>query len=188
MAKYRIPIVYRFRSFVEVDDSTGCWLWTGAINRALGYGRIGVGSGVHDYAHRVSYTLFKGPIPEGTEIDHTCHNADLSCKGGPGCMHKRCVNPDHLEAVPHKVNMQRARNPRHLKCPHGHIKIFLHLPDGAVRGQCKECLSQKGKLRQATRDHKQKNLAAVHKYRAQKRQRLEAKRAADKLNDSGAHS
>jgi len=46
-------------------------------------------------AHRVSYRLFKGEIPEGTEIDHLCKI-------------KLCVNPEHLEAVSHAENVFRA--------------------------------------------------------------------------------
>jgi hypothetical protein len=46
-------------------------------------------------AHRVSYRLFKGEIPEGTEIDHLCK---MKC----------CVNPEHLEAVTHAENVFRA--------------------------------------------------------------------------------
>jgi hypothetical protein len=45
-------------------------------------------------AHRISYTLTFGPIPEGKEIDHLCRN-------------RRCINPFHLEAVTRKINSRR---------------------------------------------------------------------------------
>lgn len=45
-------------------------------------------------AHRAAYELLVGPIPDGLELDHLCRN-------------KTCVNPDHLEPVTHKENVQR---------------------------------------------------------------------------------
>ena len=66
-----------------------CWLWTASVN-SRGYGTSMRGQLVH----RISYRLIKGEIPGGLEIDHICSN-------------KRCVNPEHLEAVSHLVNMRR---------------------------------------------------------------------------------
>ena len=63
-----------------------CWEWTGSLQSA-GYGHIWVGGDKHSsLAHRVSYELHVGPIPDGLEIDHLCGN-------------KKCVNPEHLEAM-----------------------------------------------------------------------------------------
>ena len=83
----------------------GCWPWTASLD-GTGYGQIRH-EGAALPAHRVVYEVLVGPIPEGYEVDHTCHNADVSCKGGPTCLHRRCVNPAHLEAVTASVNVTR---------------------------------------------------------------------------------
>lgn len=83
------------RFWAKVTKTDNCWLWTGALSS--GYGRIGIGpsSAGLDYAHRISYRLHHGPIPEGLFIDHLCRV-------------RRCVNPAHLEAVTQAENNRRA--------------------------------------------------------------------------------
>lgn len=97
---------------LEVGD--GCWKWTGA-HRSTGYG---VWRGTA--AHRVIYELLVGPIPEGLELDHLCHNADLTCPGR-ACPHRGCVNPAHLEPTTGAINRRRGRgNAAKTHCPSGH--------------------------------------------------------------------
>lgn len=62
-------------------DASGCWPWIGGADRG-GYGRFYVGDHTVQ-AHRASWMLHRGPIPEGKLV---CHHCDV-----PGC-----VNPDHL--------------------------------------------------------------------------------------------
>ncbi len=88
----------------QIQITSSCWHWLATTDSA-GYGRMTfVGHWV--YAHHVIYELYHGPVPMGLEIDHRCHN-------------KGCINPEHLEAVTHQVNCQRAVW-RRTRCPKGH--------------------------------------------------------------------
>lgn len=87
-----VPVIERLLAQVEIDED-GCWLWTGSLWRG-GYGKMRAGGRGRRLVHRVAYELMVGPIPEGMQIDHRCHQLD-TCSGGE-CKHRRCVNPDHL--------------------------------------------------------------------------------------------
>ncbi|MGR7993860.1 HNH endonuclease signature motif containing protein [Xanthobacter sp. ZOL 2024] len=86
------PFLRFLRGYV-VDKATGCWLWVGH-KYPNGYGAI-KSFGRTISAHRFAYELYKGPIPEGMEILHSC---DV----------KNCVNPDHLRVGTHRENMEEA--------------------------------------------------------------------------------
>ena len=116
----------RFWSKVEIAGPDDCWHWTAYVDHA-GYGQFYFEDRLRR-PHAVSYILANGTIPDGCVIDHTCHNIDISCSGGWGCRHRRCVNPAHLEAVTQSENLRRGRGPqvareragRKLHCPNGH--------------------------------------------------------------------
>ena len=78
--------------WVQVNKTNTCWLWTGYIPPS-GYGLVCFKGKVRN-AHRVAYTLVKGAVPRGLDLDHLCRT-------------KACVNPDHLEPVTHAENMRR---------------------------------------------------------------------------------
>ncbi len=82
---------------VQIRATDECWPWTGNVTQN-GYGRRSF-DGVQWYAHRMAYTLVKGPIPAGLTVDHLCR-------------HKLCCNPAHLEAVSAEENVRRAAGPR----------------------------------------------------------------------------
>lgn len=83
----------RFLQYVKIGlDDDACWIWTGAT-RSNGYGSFGLSSGVVEGAHRASYILFTGSIPEGLWVLHKC---DV----------KNCVNPKHLFLGTQSDNMQ----------------------------------------------------------------------------------
>lgn len=103
------PLAERFMDQVQITE--GCWVWTGPT--VEGYGRVRAG-GVTDYAHRVSWEIHVGPIPEGMHLDHVCHNLDLACTLTSECPHRRCVRPElpHMELVTPGENTRRSSTRR----------------------------------------------------------------------------
>jgi hypothetical protein len=107
-----------------IAGRNGCIIWTGTVHPVTNYGLISDG-GKTRYAHRVIYELVKGAIPAGLVVDHACHNRDLDCPGG-NCIHHRCINPHHLDAVTHSENRLRSphtktsANGQKTHCKHGH--------------------------------------------------------------------
>lgn len=74
----------RFLRYLNKSSEDSCWVYTGSIDRK-GYGVVSRGGrGATCYkAHRLSYELYKGPIPEGLCVCHRCDNPP-------------CCNPSHL--------------------------------------------------------------------------------------------
>ena len=101
----------------------GCIYYTSDLN-ADGYGVCYSPSGMG--AHRAAWTHFVGPIPEGMTVGHKCHDADATCVGGPTCLHRRCVNWEHLalEAIGDNCRSSQhtvaSINAAKTHCPHGH--------------------------------------------------------------------
>lgn len=134
------------RFFSKVSKTETCWIWTASHN-GQGYGRISMGGrkGKLYYAHRLSYQIANGPIPDGLVLDHLCRTPS-------------CVNPDHLEAVTQKINSQRGDAGNHMKiyngqkthCPSGHPydEENTHLsPSG--RRTCRSCSRLRMRVKRA---------------------------------------
>lgn len=95
-------------------------------------------------AHRHAYELLKGPIPEGMQLDHTCHNADPACRDDRNCRHRKCVNPDHLDVVTNRVNILRgktlpAKQAARTHCPRGHPYTEANTYLYRGKRQCRAC-------------------------------------------------
>lgn len=118
------------RFWSRVDASGVCMEWTGGLSG--GYGRFD-----HERAHRWAYVNLVGPIPDGLVLDHLCRN-------------KRCVDPDHLEPVPPRVNILRgsappAINARRTSCINGHslegggVREYVRPDTGKMMRVCRKC-------------------------------------------------
>jgi hypothetical protein len=82
------------------DNPSKCWNWTKYRN-PQGYGNLGI-AGKHWKAHRLAYTLFVGPIPDGMDVLHRCDNPP-------------CCNPAHLFLGNDHTNMRdKMKKGRHV--------------------------------------------------------------------------
>lgn len=121
----RLPVRLSAKITVLAD---GCWDWQGAVNHK-GYGLAYIGAlptttpGRMGPAHKVVYEALVGLVPEGMQLDHTCH--DTAVCGAGVCRHRRCVNPTHVEVQTPQGNTLRsgslsALNAVKTECPNGH--------------------------------------------------------------------
>lgn len=100
MAPRKRSPIERLLPRLSPEPNSGCWLWTGNCNHK-GYGQIGVGAHSMKATHRISYSYFKGEIPSGMQVLHSC---DTPC----------CCNPDHLSIGTHQDNIDdKMRKGRH---------------------------------------------------------------------------
>ena len=95
----------RFFDKIEKCPDTGCWNWTGALRskKRESYGALKYLGRTVD-AHKVSWMIHNGEIPDGMYICHVCDN-------------KKCVNPKHLFLGTHSDNMKDAMRKGRLNPP-----------------------------------------------------------------------
>jgi hypothetical protein len=125
-----------FFKIVIPDPMSGCWIWMGAIEDERGYGLVYVGA-KRTGAHRYSWQLHNGPIPDGVLV---CHRCDVPS----------CVNPDHLFLGSKKDNYDDSRSKGraylgdHQKvkthCPQGHSYEGRNLILYQGRRYCRSCM------------------------------------------------
>lgn len=87
------------RFWLKVKKTETCWLWVACICRR--YGLFFVGNGKFSTAHRFSWELTHGQVPDGLWVLHRC---DVPT----------CVRPDHLFLGTNYDNTQdKVRKGRH---------------------------------------------------------------------------
>lgn len=118
MFKPTLALIERFHEKWKKDPKTGCWLWTGATG-GKGYGFIKrPGERRQIYAHRLSYIIHVGDIPDGMMVCHTCDTL-------------LCVRPTHLFLGTGGDNLQDMKGKdRHL---YGVRNVRHKLTDDQVR-------------------------------------------------------
>ena len=126
----------QYNNFLKKINKLGddeCWPWVASLSKG-GYGNYAIyseGERKNTTAHRISYLLFVGVIPDGHHIDHLCRN-------------RSCTNPKHLEAVTQKENILRgvgvtARNAQKTHCINGHEFSLDNTIISNVGRSCREC-------------------------------------------------
>ena len=139
------PKLIEFRLLSKIKKTETCWLWEGQKN-VNGYGKIGIGSRTDKtnrmvYAHRLSYEIYVGPIPEYLTINHICKV-------------RNCVNPSHLEAITLIENLKKAdlgkntglkqRSKTHCPSSHEYDKRNVRIARDGSR-KCKPCQTKRSR-------------------------------------------
>jgi hypothetical protein len=92
-----------------------------------GYGNLIV-DGKNYRAHRGAWIRAYGAIPKGMVVDHMCHNEAVQrdeCEGGITCVHRACINPEHLRLVTQRENVMAGKHSidNRSHCNQGHLFI-----------------------------------------------------------------
>lgn len=137
----------------------GCLLWVGFVHK--GYGRVSV-NGRAVTASRVALVAALGrDIASEKDVGHLCHDLAFAageCEGGI-CIHRRCVNPLHLEEQSRRDNLLAgvSANAKKTHCPRGHELVAGNLSLRALpKRSCLKCAQERDQKRVEV-------IAAAHK-------------------------
>jgi len=102
-----------FLSQGKIEETpSGCLTWTGPVFLPGGYGRFYVPSGEKGKAgrvyraHRVMFAWRNGD-PGQAVLNHICHDPFECFASDDYCIHRRCINPDHLEPTTRGDNVRK---------------------------------------------------------------------------------
>jgi len=118
--RWRKGLYKSIRDRYFIDQKSGCWNWKGYTNYGYAHGSI---FGKNGRIHRIFFEHYKEKVPPKKLLHHICHN-------------KRCINPEHLEAVSDLEH--QARHPRtHCKRGHEFTEQNTRIYDG--KKHCRTC-------------------------------------------------
>jgi hypothetical protein len=139
-AKGERPSIEKLAEKIFIEGEGDCWIWKGSIANT-GYGIIQVYKGWNrdkgrsEYKifslHRLTYEMFKGPIPDGLVVNHLCEI-------------RSCCNPLHLEVCTIGENVRYSKNfrggaPIQPRCKRGHPMKGKNLIHSGKRRACRMC-------------------------------------------------
>jgi len=119
-----------------MQTNNPCLEYLGAIS-GNGYGNVHF-RGSQWRAHRLVYSIIKGPIPHGTNVLHSCDNP-------------KCINASHLflgtqkENMQDKINKNRDHNKRKTHCSNGHEFTHENTYKWRNERKCRQCRSTRRK-------------------------------------------
>ena len=146
----RLDLQQTLARLIEPEPNTGCWLWAGLLNPG-GYGVLVIQDAKalgEKAAHRITWTVHRGRIPDGLVVDHLCRV-------------RSCVNPDHLRVVTPRVNALEnnlsppAQSAARSHCIYGHslddAYLYRQATTGRRRRCCRPCANARAAKQRAVR-------------------------------------
>ena len=143
------------RFWNKVNKTEDCWTFEASGNK-WGYGQFWY-MGKYIGAHRFSYMLEHGELPEGKDIHHICRN-------------RRCVRPEHLEALTREEHNKKYRNlapaiaatikkyAERTECSNGHMlteentRVYIN-SKGYRERRCRTCHREREARTRKERDY-----------------------------------
>jgi hypothetical protein len=114
----------RFWSLIDIKNNNDCWEWKNSLSQD-GYGKFKCNKKTLR-AHRVSYFLRYGDLPDNLFVCHKCDNP-------------KCCNPEHLFLGTPKQNIQDASSKGHLRgMPNG--RKLINAKNGEVYYSVREAV------------------------------------------------